>query len=286
MNLSIAFGLIVCLWRVPRLAAALQSSRLPPNAPRVPWSATPKKYHGKPVSFARPSCSVRLAATPIASSVVDIGKTTPRQISTMEEWAATYGVQRAEGLQLTPTYSASNNNDDDDLQNQDMSVMTTQDLPASSPVLSVPAGMVLYSLTAQQEFSPMPDVDDLFEKVYGQHRLPYFYLFVKVLAEYQAGDQSPWYPWLNSLPRMFANGACLTFFCFECLPPLVRRLALQERTRFSQFFRALKYVPFLSDEIKNNRKLAKWAFAVVFTRSLEVGPGDVRIVPMADMVRM
>ena len=37
-----------------------------------------------------------------------------------------------------------------------------------------------------------------------------FRLMVKVLAEYEKGTDSPFYPWLNSLPRRFYNGASMT----------------------------------------------------------------------------
>jgi hypothetical protein len=41
-------------------------------------------------------------------------------------------------------------------------------------------------------------------------RAPLFRLMVKILAEYENGQQSPYYPWLNSLPRQFFNGVAMT----------------------------------------------------------------------------
>lgn len=52
-----------------------------------------------------------------------------------------------------------------------------------------------------------------------QARLPLFRLMVKILAEYDAGQDSPFYPWLNSLPKQFYNGVSMTDACFACLPP-------------------------------------------------------------------
>ena len=72
---------------------------------------------------------------------------------------------------------------------------------------------------------------------------------------------------------------------YECLPPLVGWLAKNERIKFNQFFQALKYVDFLSPETKADKALAKWAFSVVYTRKFRSADGDVKIVPMADMVR-
>ena len=43
-----------------------------------------------------------------------------------------------------------------------------------------------------------------------EKRLPLFRLMVKVLVEYEKGQDSPWFPWLNSLPRLFYNGVSMT----------------------------------------------------------------------------
>lgn len=230
---------------------------------------------------ARP-CSSYLSAAFANDNInaVDFEETASRDIGAMEEWATACGVQTADCFQLTVT-----SNEGEDSAAMDVGVMTTDDLPAASPVLFVPAGMVLSSVLAKEEFgASATEAEELFDKVYNPEDLPYFYLMVKLMAEYEKGDQSPWYAWLNSLPRRFSNGLSMTFFCYECLPPLVSQLAQEERTRFSSFFRALRYVYCLGEDMKSNENLAKWAFSVVFTRSFEVGPGDVRIVPMADMV--
>ena len=52
-----------------------------------------------------------------------------------------------------------------------------------------------------------------------QARLPLFRLMVKILSEYDAGTNSPWYPWLASLPKQFYNGVSMTDACYDCLPP-------------------------------------------------------------------
>ena len=51
---------------------------------------------------------------------------------------------------------------------------------------------------------------------------------------------------------------------------------------FSSVFQALRYVDFLNDEIKNSKELAKWAFAVVYTRYFETQDGDFVLVPLCD----
>ena len=75
-------------------------------------------------------------------------------------------------------------------------------------------------------------------------------------------------------------------FCYECLPPLVANLAMNERIRFINFKEALKQVEFLSASTRSNAELAKWAFNVVYTRSVGQEEGEPRIAPMADMVRI
>jgi len=206
---------------------------------------------------------------PNLAAFVNTDENTPRDLATMEEWAIACGVQKADCFQLTS---------EDGL---DVGVMTTQDIPVESPVLFVPRDMILSSSQALHEIGRVDAAEELFGRLGAVDHLPHFYLFLKILTEYEMGDQSQYYPWLNSLPRYYSNGASMTHFCCsECLPPLVGKLAMNERVKFIQFFRALKYANFLSDATKNNRSLAKWAFAVVYTRCFEYGNGDVRIVPM------
>lgn len=52
-----------------------------------------------------------------------------------------------------------------------------------------------------------------------EEKLPLFRVFFKILSEFQAGENSAWYPWLNSLPRIYNTGASMTYACFDCLPP-------------------------------------------------------------------
>jgi len=237
-------------------------------------SVVSRQDHGK----------LTLSASTSALNTIDIDESTPRDIPAMDEWTTACGVQRAEGFQLTV---ASNDNEP-----MDVGVVTSENIPANSPVLCVPNNMILSAAQARQELGASTStVEELFRTVYELDQLPYWYLFAKVLLEYQNGYESAWYPWLNSLPRYYSNGASMTHICCsECLPPFVGQLALKERTRFSQFVRALKYVDFLSEDIKENRQLCKWAFAVVNTRSFDdtiangSGGGDIKLVPMADMV--
>ena len=81
----------------------------------------------------------------------------------------------------------------------------------------------------------------------------------------------------------------LPAYCFEVLPPLVASLASKERVKFTHFFNSLQQVRCLSEDTKENKELAKWAYNIVYTRSFgnhnSPGMSDPikRIVPMADM---
>ena len=167
--------------------------------------------------------------------------------------------------------------------------MTTQDLPTDSPILYVPNEMIITGNRAREELGAEAyDAEQKLQRLFtaskaeGPDRVPQFYLFLKVLKEYENGDQSPLYPWLNSMPRYYSNGASMTDFCFGSLPPYAGQLALTEKTRLSQFIMALSEVAFLSPETIENADLARWAFAVVHTRYLDMPDGDIGLIPLAD----
>ena len=203
--------------------------------------------------------------------VVNLDESEPRDIAALEEWASACGVQTVEGFQLTS---------EDGL---DFSVMTSQDMLADSPVLFCPQALILSAQAAMEEIGRLKNAEQTLSLGSDAEHIPQFYLFLKILIEYQAGENSPWFPWLNSLPRQHSNGASMTAVCFECLPPLTGFLAKNEGMRCFQFFQALYDVEFLTEETKNDKELARWAYAIVYTRGFDTPDGDFRIVPMGDM---
>ena len=118
----------------------------------------------------------------------------------------------------------------------------------------------------------------------AESELRHYYLMLKILLEIQNGKDSPWFQWLNSLPRYLTNAASMTDYCLLCLPPLMKKLAGDERENQQRLSTdSIKMVPFLSDDIKMYpRDLVKWAYQIVYTRSVETEDGDLKIVPMAD----
>lgn len=59
---------------------------------------------------------------------------------------------------------------------------------------------------------------------------------------------------------------------------------MQKRVQYIHFKNALQQVNFISQETKSNDHLTKWAYNVVITRSFETNDGDLKIVPLADML--
>lgn len=205
-------------------------------------------------------------------SALSLDESSPRDVGSFDEWCDVCQVQKAEGFQLTS---------EDGL---DWSVMTTTDIPEGTPVLCVPSNMVLSARAASEEMgeAAKPGIDYLAARGAGD-QAPQFYLFLKMLLEYENGDQSPYFPWLNALPRLYYNSVSMTQTCYECLPPLVFSLSRIERLKYDNFVDAIKEVDFISESTKSDTVALKWAFNVVRTRRIKTPEGDKQIVPMADM---
>lgn len=213
----------------------------------------------------------RLPATELRSTV-NIAENAPRDIQTMEAWADACGVQKSEGFQLASA----------DEYGLDVFATTTQDLPAYSSALYVPETMILSSHKAMAELrsEEMEPAENIVNGVNAGSELQYYYLMLKILVEYEKGEESPWFPWLNSLPRYFSNAASMTPFCYQCLPSLMRKLAMEERANLNRL--SVRKVPFLRIETRGNEDLWAWAYQIAYTRSFKTDDGDLKIVPMGD----
>jgi len=211
---------------------------------------------------------------PLASNVVNIDENAPREIWAMQEWANVCGAQMAQGFQLVC----------DDEYGRDIYAMTTEDLPANSNVLFVPEQMILSSNKAMDELrsKDMLPAEKLVKSLNAESELRHYYLMLKILVEYEKGEDSPWFPWLNSMPRYYSNAVSMTPFCYQCLPALMRKISMEERANFNHL--SVKKVPFLDVETRGNVDLWTFAYQIVYTRAFEAndGSGDLRIVPMGD----
>jgi len=213
----------------------------------------------------------------VAEPYVNVAESSPRNMESFQEWATNCGVQQAQGFQLTT---------EDGI---DFSVITTEDVPAGQPVLAVPANMVLSSSGCQQELSDMSnggvqEAVQMMGRIGAGLSVPEFYLTLKVLVEYEKGDQSGYFPWLNSLPRLYLNAVSMTDFCYECLPPLVFSLSREERLKFDNLLEVIQKVDVISEDLKREESIIKWAFNAVHTRRLGERGEELFLVPMVDML--
>ena len=144
------------------------------------------------------------ASTSGAINVAD--EMAQRDVYSMESWALQYGVQKVDGVEF---YSADG---------VDYELITNQNIGAGSPVLFIPADIVLSSDAVVNEFGGSLQQAEaaLVQSEQGlAQRLPLFRLMVKILAEYEKGQDSPYFPWLNSVPKRFFNGVAMTGKCRE-----------------------------------------------------------------------
>jgi hypothetical protein len=146
-------------------------------------------------------------STKLNNALIDINEGIQRDINTFDEWSTNCGVQRSDGFQIIE--SETNTGD------IDYSVITSEPIPDESPVLFVSNEMIFTSENVRSELVEqdygVEDAEQLLEKLgVPPSYFPQYHLFLKILIEYQNGVDSPWYPWLNSLPRKFSNGSSMT----------------------------------------------------------------------------
>ena len=229
---------------------------------------------------------------------MDINENAYRDIPNFEEWAYTMcGVQKVEGLELMVEEVTETN--DGTYREDNIAFMTAVDLPVNTPILYVPSDMILSSQTAYEEFNSSPnggavleDVEKVLTSLNAESQLRHYYLMLKLVVEWEKGTRSPWYAWLNSLPRYFSNAASMTPFCYTCLPTLLAKLAMQERANMNHLTGGgtKRHIPFVHVETKGYVELWNWAYQIVYTRAVEVESRtstttptqDLQIIPVAD----
>ena len=167
-------------------------------------------YVGASFAFARPSfcapSSLRSKnndncnANTVTALNVLISEYATREVYPMETWAENYGMQKADGVELF--------SEDD----KDYELITTEPIEAGSTILYVPSDIVLNSDSILYEMGDyLAEAEAQLQIDSGTaQRLPLFRLMVKLLVEYEKLEKSPYYPWLNSLPRVFYNGVAMT----------------------------------------------------------------------------
>lgn len=204
---------------------------------------------------------------------IDISEDAQRDLDRLHEWSYNCGIEQAD-------FQLAGQEIDGHL---DVSSTAASYTPAGSPVLYVPQEVILSATSAREEFGHLEAVENLLQSNGNGEYIPHFYLMLKILVELERGTESPYYSYLNSLPRYFSNGVAMTLFCYTCLPPLVAKLCKQERTLFNTLSVAPSLlVPWLSDEVKGDEKMWRFAYQIVQTRGMHTPSGDYCIPPMAD----
>jgi len=238
-----------------------------------------KNTHARSSTVASSSALAWGAATMgVPAGCIDVtDEYAQRDVYTMEQWAQQYGAQKADGVEL---YSEDGS---------DYQLITQSGLGAGQTVLCVPIDIAISSEAVANEFGgSLQQAEQFLVNIDQgtQARLPLFKLMMKVLAEYEKGEQSVYYPWLNSLPRQFYNGVAMTDACYDCLPPYAGWLTSNERVNYSHFAAAARqgFVP-ISQEVLGNDAIMKWAYNVAYTRFHEIWQPNRQklLIPMADM---
>mmetsp|Transcript_23437 Transcript_23437/g.31085 ORF Transcript_23437/g.31085 Transcript_23437/m.31085 type:complete len:464 (-) Transcript_23437:276-1667(-) len=262
---ALAVGLLAGLCHENAEGFAVQRS--------VPF--TPQRAQSKGAT-----CMVYSSMTsPAYGSFVQLEQSAERDVGAFQEWAFSCGVEMGNGFYLAQTEIDGK---------EDWYSATSEGGAEGEQVLYIPGGMILSAANIAAEFDGYADAAvGIVEYEEGmQHLIPQFYLFLKVLMEYEQGVDSPYFAWLNSLPRQWNTAVSMDTFCMSCLPPYIRGLCQTERDQCATFKEALQPFEYLSPDTKANDSLLAFAYNVVFTRSFPTddGSGDTRIAPMADML--
>ncbi|KAL7553006.1 hypothetical protein ACHAWF_016251 [Thalassiosira exigua] len=244
-----------------RAASAAGAAFLPPSRRSPPSCRRPPPPSSPPPRSASSSGLGSTLSSRGYEPLICVDEDCPRDVPSFEAWAHRSGIQRSEGFRLA--YS------DDGI---DVYAATDRDAPAGTCVLCVPEHLILSASKAMSELRTreMDPAEKILRSVNAEDELPRWYLMIQILAEYEKGEESAWFPWLNSLPRYYTNAASMTPFCCLCLPSLMRKLAVKERGTMSKLsVGSIKLIPFLNDDTKYDVDLCNWAYQVVYTRSFE-----------------
>jgi hypothetical protein len=192
---------------------------------------------------------------------LSITRETPRDILTFQEWAGQCGVEAENG------FCFMENLVDD---NEEYYAATATGGRAGSRVLRVPNEMILSSARIAQDYEGyvQPSFTTIEQKGM-RHLLLQFYLFLKILVEIEQGSDSPYYPWLNSLPRKYNTAVSMDDFCLECLPPFIKSLCQVKRNQLAVFREALQAFEYLSPEEK---RMKNWPYLHLMSSLQGHGP--------------
>ena len=214
-------------------------------------------------------------------NVIDVGENSPRNGKNFVDWANNNGIQ-TDNFQIQPLEGDAN-----------WGVIAPQGGTTGGTALFVPSHLrMTVPNIRQQDFPHLEPViqqwiltrSKRFQN--GDIELAnHFYLFLKVLQEWELGEASPYLAWMDALPRKFNTAVNFSPRETEALPPFVKAMSRRDQSNWDLFIKTLHQAqtPSISDETKNNPVVTNWAFNVVFTRA-RASFGEAEIIPMSDML--
>lgn len=222
------------------------------------WTTTCPKRH----SVRRRSYRTFLAANhDKADTCFDEWSLTNRDFGGLEKWACDNGILMENGFQLSPTHRENQ---------QDWNVVLSTSATKGDRILHIPKHMIFSADAIQQQLQRQEGFQAAVDHVTQRHcqeELPQFFLWIQLLQEFEKGQNSTWYPWIQALPRHFGNALYMDDVELECLPPYAWSLAKLQLLHLEVFPEALNRMPsVVSAKTRADKGLARWALSVVFTR--------------------
>lgn len=218
--------------------------------------------------------AISTSSTRLFNQVLSLESTAAREVDQFQNWAAQCGVQIDSGFCLAADIVDGN---------EDYFAATSSGGSQGSRALFVPGEVILSASQIAQEYQEyLGACFQILEEKNQIDLYQQFYLFVKILTEFEQGMDSPYYPWLASLPKKWNTAVSFDYFCMSTLPPYIKQVATEKRDEFDAFNAALQVYDYLTPQTKDNIDILKFAHNVVFTRSFPSEEGDLKIVPLAD----
>lgn len=187
-------------------------------------------------------------------------------MTTFQDWSIENGVTYNENI--FNSWEKSTNEPDND-----WGMVLQKDTAKDTVLVTIPSKLVLSSQKIQSEFSKDPSLFfpaiQLLKSAGFSNQIPQFYLYIKLLIEYEKNSTSFWYQWIQSLPRNFDTAICMNEMEMDCLPPIAYTIAKTWRLQYNAFNDAIQVIPqndIISESMKSNKNVLEWAYNVVFTR--------------------
>lgn len=183
-------------------------------------------------------------------------KSSDRDISSLGDWAA------KNQISISPSTSITLDSGDN------YGITLNKSTKQYETILSIPKELVLDSESIRKEwYEDLKPALDYIENSGLDESTLNFVLIVKIIYEHNRKEESTWYEWIESLPRVFDTGVCMDEVELDCLPPFALALAnfeIQQLEIFQRAYEMLKGTPIYVDGTTDES--FNWAFNVILTR--------------------